>query len=131
MKVMLPIADKKKGNETVARGFHNASYVCIYDSQSKSMDRMPVKAVFSNPGELGKELQQIGVSTVISGYLPPMALRLFARSGLEVFRARGTNVTENINFFIQNQLESFTTQKARETWGCNSSCGSCSSTTCN
>ncbi|WP_346856825.1 NifB/NifX family molybdenum-iron cluster-binding protein [uncultured Draconibacterium sp.] len=130
MKVMLPIAEKKRGKETVARGFHNASYVCIYDSQSKSFDWMPVKEVSPNPGDFTKELQRMGINTVISGYLPPMALQIFARSGLEVFRARGTNVKENISYFIHNQLESFTTQAARETWGCNSSCGSCSSTSC-
>lgn len=131
MKVMLPIADKERGKETVARGFHNASHVCVYDSHSKSFDWMPVKSISENPGDFTRELQRMGISTVISAYLPPMALRIFARSGLDVYRARGTKLDENIRFFVQNQLESFTTQSARETWGCNSSCGSCSSTSCN
>ena len=130
MKVMLPIAEREGGKETVAQGFHNAQYVCIYDYQNKSFEWMPVKKISSNPGDLSKELQRMGISKVISTYLPPMALRIFARSGLDVYRARGTNVEENITFLKHNQLESFTTQAARETWGCESSCGSCSSTSC-
>ncbi len=131
MKIMLPIVDKKRGQETVAQGFHNARFICIYDSQRKSFDWMPAKAISSNPGEFSEELKRMGISTVISAYLPPMALRIFTRSGLAVYRARGTNVEENISFFNHNQLESFTSQAAREMWGCESSCSSCSSTSCN
>jgi predicted Fe-Mo cluster-binding NifX family protein len=130
MKVMLPIADKKSGKETVARGFHNAQYICIYDSHSKSFEWMAAKEMNHNPGDFSRELQRLGIKTVISAYLPPMALRIFARNGLDVYKARGINVEENIGFFSRNQLESFTTQEARETWGCKSSCGSCSSTSC-
>lgn len=127
---MLPIADKEIGKETVARGFHNARYVCIYDSQSKVFEWMPVQDISSNAGDLGKELKGMGIGTIISTYLPPMTLRIFARSGLEVYKARGTNLKENISFFKRKQLESFTTQAAREMWGCESSCGTCSSTSC-
>jgi predicted Fe-Mo cluster-binding NifX family protein len=130
MKVMLPIAEKEKGKETVAPGFHNARYICIYDSQSKSFDWIEAKKINSNPGDFSKELRRMGISKVISTYLPPMALRIFARSGMEVYKARGTNVTENINFFSNNQLELFTNQTATEMRSCESGCGSCSSTSC-
>lgn len=131
MKVMLPIVDNERGKEKVARGFHNARYICIYDSKTKMFDWLPTKSISSNPGDFSKQVQQMGINTVISSYLPPLALRIFARSGLDAFKARGSSVEENIRFFSNNQLETFTTQAARETWACTTSCSSCSSTSCN
>ncbi len=130
MKVMLPVAEKKRGREKLARGFHNASYVCIYDLEGKSFEWKKAAEVSPRPGDFTSELKRLGVDTIISSYLPPMVLQIFTRNGLQVFKARGTNVTENIDFFTQNQLESFTSQTARELWGCESGCHSCSSTSC-
>lgn len=128
---MLPIEDNKKGKEKVARGFHNARSICIYDSKTQIFERMSARSLSENPGDFGRQIKQMGIRTVISAYMPPMALRIFAQSGLEAYKARGNSVQENICFFINNQLESFTTQSARETWGCQTSCSSCSSTSCN
>lgn len=130
MRVMLPVMDKEKGKETVAHGFHNARHVCIYDSRRKSFEWMPAKEISSNPGDFTKDLQRMGINSVISAYLPPMALRIFARNGLNVYKARGVNLAENISFFKLKQLESFTAQAAWEMWNCQSSCGTCSSTSC-
>jgi predicted Fe-Mo cluster-binding NifX family protein len=130
MKVMLPITDKEIGKETVARGFHNARYVCIYDSKSEVFEWMPAKAVSPNPGDFTKELQRMGIDLIISAYMPPVALRIFARNGLEVYKSRGINVIENIEFLKRNQLETFTPESVRQIWGCESGCGSCNSKSC-
>ncbi|WP_297091635.1 hypothetical protein [uncultured Draconibacterium sp.] len=130
MKVMLPIANRETGKEKIAHGFHNARFVCIYDSDRESFEWKKVTEISPNPGEFTHELKRMGISTIISSYLPPMVLQVFTRNGLSVFKARGSNVNRNIDFFTQNQLESFTSKAARELWGCESGCNSCSSTAC-
>ncbi|MDX8338733.1 hypothetical protein SLH46_06045 [Draconibacterium sp. IB214405] len=130
MRVMLPITEKETEKAKIARGFHNARFVCIYDSELNSFECKETKEISPNPGDLTQELKRMGINNVISGYLPPMVLQIFTRNGLSVFKARGSNVTKNIDFFTQNQLESFTSQAARELWGCESGCNSCSSTSC-
>lgn len=122
---MLPIVDKKSGREKVAQGFHNAKEVCIYDSLSNSYEWMRAQEISKNPGDFSNELKRLGIKTVISCYMPPMALRIFARSGLNVYKARGNSVTENVRFFRKKQLEPFTSQATREMWGCSGSCGTC------
>lgn len=126
MRVMLPIEESGR----LARGFHNASKVCIYDSSKECSEWKNVSEINLKPGEFTSELAKIGVDTVISGYLPPMVLQLFARCGVEVLKARGSNLEENISFFSKNQLEEFTSEFSREMWGCNSGCGSCNSKSC-
>jgi len=130
MRVMLPVEEKKRGKEKIAHGFHNARYVCIYDSEGNSFEWKETSEISPNPGDFTNELKRLGINTIISSYLPPMVLQIFTRNGLQVFKARGNNVTENIDFFSQNQLESFTSKAARELWRCDSSCHSCSSTSC-
>lgn len=128
---MFPIEDNKSGKEKIAPGFHNARCIYIYDSKTKILEIVSTASFSAKPGDFSKQIQQLGVSSVISTYMPPFALRVFARSGLDAYKARGNSVQENICFFINNQLESFSNESVRETWGCQSNCGSCGSTSCN
>nr|WP_319571834.1 hypothetical protein [uncultured Draconibacterium sp.] len=130
MRVLLPVAGEETGSEKIARGFHNAKLVCIYDSESKAFEWKETSEISPNPGDLTHELKRLQINTIISGYIPPMVLQIFTRNGFSVLKARGRSVQKNISFFTQNQLESFTSQAARELWGCQSSCNSCSSTSC-
>lgn len=130
MRVMLPVAGKETGKEKIARGFHNARFVCIYDSDSKVFEWKETAKISANPGDLTNELKRLQINAIISGYIPPMVLQIFTRNGFSVLKARGSNVHENIGFFTRNQLESFTSKAARELWGCDTGCNSCSSTSC-
>ena len=130
MRVMLPVTDRETERAKIAHGFHSARFVCIYDSEMKSFECRETKKISTNPGNLTLELKRMGINTIISGYLPPMVLQIFTRNGLSVFKARGNNVNKNIDFFTHGQLESFTSQAARELWRCESGCHSCSSSSC-
>jgi len=63
--------------------------------------------------------------------MPPIALQIFARNGIEVYKAKSETVSENIAFLQNNQLELSTSQVAREIQACNHLCSSCSLTSCN
>lgn len=127
MKVILPVIEK----ETVAEGFRNALFVCIYNSHDNSFEWLSTNKLYAGEGDLGEEIKHMGVDSVISGDMTPIALQIFIRNGIEVFKAKSDKVSENIEFFQKNQLELFTSQLAREIQACNNSCSSCSSTTCN
>ena len=81
MRVLLPIAGKDTEREKIARGFHNAKLVCIYDSESKVFEWKQTAEISPNPGDLTHELKRLQINTIISGYIPPMVLQIFTRNG--------------------------------------------------
>jgi len=132
MKVILPVIDNKEDKHIVAGSFHNADYVCIYDLDSEQYEWKETSAISKSFGNLSVDLKQNGIYTVISNYVPSMALRLFVESGLRVFRAKSGVVKDNIQMLMNGQLDNFTFSMASSgADGCSSSCSSCSSTTCN
>lgn len=132
MKVILPVIDNGTDKHIVAGSFHNANFVCIYDLETKQYEWSPTKEITESFGNLSVELKRKGIHTVISNYVPMMALRLFVESGLRVFRAKSGKVGDNIKMLMDGQLDSFTFSMAAATGGgCSSSCSSCSSTSCN
>jgi len=127
MKVILPVIEK----EIVAEGFRNALFMCIYDSRDNSFEWLSTARLNVGDRDLGEEIKLMGVNSVISSNMTPIALQIFARNGIEVFKAKSDIVSENIAFLQNNQLELFTSQIAREIQACNNSCSSCSSKSCN
>jgi len=130
MKVMIPINKNETGKECVANGFHNARMVCVYDYSSSASECMASNRIYVNSGNLIDQIKEMGIEAVISSYLPPMTLRIFEQGGITVFRARGKDVEENIDFLKNAQLEYFSTEESREMWNCESGCSSCNSKSC-
>lgn len=130
MKVMIPINKNETGSEFVANGFHNAPMVCVYDYSSNASECMASNRIYVNSGNLIDQIKEMGIEAVISSYLPPMTLRIFEQGGLTVFRARGKDVEENIDFLKNAQLEYFSTEESRQMWNCESGCSSCNSKSC-
>lgn len=131
MKVILPILERERGKETIAKGFHNARYMCIYDSESKTYTWKNAAEIISETIDLSRDFEAMGIDSVICGYLPPMVWQIFSRSHLKIYRPRGNSFSENIEFFEKNQLELFSTGAAHEAWGkCGSGCSSCNSKSC-
>jgi predicted Fe-Mo cluster-binding NifX family protein len=129
MRVIIPVIDNKNGKNSIAAGFHNAEYVCIYDCASETYEWLPTKTITST-GRLGLELKSKEIGTVISRDMPLMALGVFTDNGLKVLKALGTNLLNNIELFQKNQLEPITAQTSLEMSSCGGSCKSCN-TKCN
>jgi len=127
---MLPVIDKENSKEGVTDGFRNARFVCIFDSQDNSIEWVSASKLNTDDGDLSNEIKRMGINAIISNKMTPIALQIFARNGIEVFKAKSEHVSENIAFLQNNQLELFTRQVAREIQECNSSCSSCRSS-CN
>lgn len=131
MKVIIPVTDNQAGKNNIAPRFHNAEYVCVYDCESNAFEWHKTKEVNKSGSNLGEELVNKQIFSVISLQMPAMALGVFIDNGLKVYKAVGTNVLANIELFRNNQLEPYSTDESRMVSACNGSCGSCSSTSCN
>lgn len=126
MKVILPILEKRKGKATIAKGFHNARFMCIYDSEAKTYSWKNAEEIIAGTTDLSREFESMGIDSVICGYLPPMVWQIFSRSHLRIYRPRGNSFSENIDFFDKNQLELFSNGAANKAWQeCGRSCASC------
>lgn len=128
---MIPVIGKEEGNAKVAEGFRLATSVCISDSDKKELEWISANELNTGNGDFSDDIKRLGTFAIISRSMAPIALQIFARNEIEVFKAKGTDISENIDFFQKKQLELLTTQEAREMQACDSSCSSCSSTSCN
>lgn len=128
MKVILPVIDDQRARNMLANGFHNARFVCIYDSQTHDTEWCSINEISEKFGNLTLGLKKRGIYTVISPRMPLMALALFIESGLKVFRSEGKNVEENILLLNNNQLKPYEVYDATGMSSCaGGSCNSCSS----
>jgi predicted Fe-Mo cluster-binding NifX family protein len=126
MKVMIPVVDKSGSKENIASGFISTEYSCIYDCESKSYEWKTAREISPEAGNLSLKLKQQGIKCIISQEMPLLALMLFQDSGLQVYKARGNNLEENVKLFHSNQLEPFTIQSSlSSTMNCASACSSC------
>ncbi|MFB6317239.1 NifB/NifX family molybdenum-iron cluster-binding protein [Saccharicrinis sp. FJH54] len=131
MKVIIPVVDADRSRNVLAASFHNAAFAAIYDTESKMMVWIETRSISEDVGNISLGLKRMGIAAVISQQMPPMALGLFVESGISVFKAESDDLQENILCFIDENLELFSSQMAFEnSASCSSSCGSCSSTSC-
>lgn len=130
MKVMLPVLIDKKGEIQIAQGFHNTKNICIYDCTEDEYECIPTNNIKNNIGDFSIQLKLNGIDSIISYTMPPLALRLFTTNGLNVFKAEGTSIEENITHFQNSKLNQFAIEETNNPGSCGSSCNSCSST-CN
>lgn len=131
MKVIIPVVDMERSRNVLAKSFHYSAFASVYDTDSKMMEWIETSSISENVGNISLGLRKMGISAVISQQMPPMALGLFVESGINVFRAESDDLQENILCYIDEDLDLFSSQMAFETTpSCSSSCGSCSSTTC-
>ena len=126
MKVIIPITDCKCSESPRVDEFKNASLACIYDCNTKTSEMVPIKDLIRNAGNLTLELKSKGIFTVISPRMSYMSLSLFLDSQLQVFKSQGANLEDNIQMYLDNQLEPFNIFAGVGSSGCSpSACSSC------
>lgn len=132
MKIMIPVNNVSEGKYDIAKGFINSDVACVYDCKNKTYEWLNNNELSANVGNLSLELKRRGIYTIISSHISIMALGLFVESGMNVYKAHGTDVLENIKLYEADQLETFTSALSMKHNGCSPvSCASCASTTCN
>jgi hypothetical protein len=56
MKVILPVLDDKEKKFDLAKGIHNAAYLCIYDCANKSYEWLTTDELSNKPDNLSLAL---------------------------------------------------------------------------
>ncbi len=131
MKIILPVLDNTDRKFELAKGIHNAAFLCVYDCENKTYEWLTTAELSNKPGNLSLALKRKGIFTVICKQMPVIALGLFMESGLKVYHACGNQLEENIKFFENQQLQPFSAVSALAIQACSSgACGSCKSS-CN
>jgi predicted Fe-Mo cluster-binding NifX family protein len=130
MKIIIPVVDNFLGRYTVSPSFMQTDFICFYDSEKQSFEWMATKEISQKAGNLSLALKQRGVSGTICTHMSLMALSLFVESGFTVFKGKGTDVKENIEAFVNRELEPYTARDSFASDACSGSCRSCGST-CN
>ncbi|MDW7694862.1 hypothetical protein R9C00_08915 [Flammeovirgaceae bacterium SG7u.111] len=128
MKVIIPVVENKNTSHLTVDEFRNASKACIYDCATKTRDLVSIDQLIKNAGNLTVELKAKGIHTVISPNMSFFSLSLFLDSELKVFKAKGLNLEDNIQLYVENQLEPYNRYAGFGVPGCSpSACSSCAS----
>lgn len=128
MNIIIPVIDDNIGKHTMAKGFHTTEDVCVYNTLNNSYEWLKNKDISSIEENLSVSLKRKGIYTIITSQMPFMAFRLFKESGLLVYKSKGKSLEQNIQSYLNNELEAFTPQIHLGTPY--SACGSCSSSSC-
>lgn len=126
MKIIIPVVDNNKEKESLAPGFLNSKFFCIYDCSRKSCEWISADEISDTAGDFTNGLKDRGISKVICSRIPTLAWHLLTKNGYKVYKAQGSDLDENISLFNQNSLKLIAIGAGRDP-GCNGTCDSCSS----
>lgn len=125
---MLPVVDKQQNKYVMADGFHNAKYVCIFNSENETYNWLEADEISNKPGGFTSGLTDRGISSVICQNISPMLLTMFRRSDIKVWKANNDNLAKNLRLFQLHKLNTFSAEECRIAQTCDShSCSSCGS----
>ncbi len=131
MKVCLPIlgeGDLKKA--LMAFDFYKTQHYCIYDMDT---DESTIYSLAESDSIYltMSEIKKMEIQAIITPNLRPMAAKILFENEIEVYKAAGAEVLENISLYKRGFLKDFTAAMVEEPKGCASgSCSSCSSDSC-
>jgi len=131
MKVALPIIDISSNRNILAGGLNVNGSICLYDVDSKSGSWIKTTDLAANMGELLPALEALAISVIITRQIHPMALKILANKGFEVYKAKGNQLEENIQFFQNRKLDLYSHEAAMELATiCGGECTTCSTDVC-
>jgi predicted Fe-Mo cluster-binding NifX family protein len=127
MKVLLPVNDSEKNMDSLVHSPDKSEYACIYDTQSKASEFIPMNNISAKIGNLCLAMKRKGIDAMICRTLPDLAVELFTTMGIEIYQANGVTVNENVKNFADKLLPSLSYQYRMASSCSSSSCSSCSS----
>lgn len=131
MKVALPIIDIASNRNVLASGLNANGSICLYDTVSKSGNWIKTTDLASNMGELLPALERLEISVIITIQIHPMALKVLANKGFEVYKAKGNLIEENIEYYQNKKLDLYSYEAAMKlATVCGGECSTCSTDVC-
>lgn len=131
MKVALPIIDISSNRNILAGGLNVNGSICLYDVDANSGSWIKTTDLAPNMGELLPALEALAISVIITRQIHPMALKILANKGFDVYKAKGNQLEENIQFFQSKKLDLYSHESAMELATiCGGECSTCSTDVC-
>jgi predicted Fe-Mo cluster-binding NifX family protein len=82
-------------------------------------------------GELLPALEALAISVIITRQIHPMALKILANKGFNVYKAIGNQLEDNIQLYQNSKLDLYSHEAAMELATiCGGECTSCSTNVC-
>lgn len=126
MKIAIPVIDNKLQRHRIAGGFSVIGYLCIFDTEKQEALWMKTIDLAANMGDLLPALERENISNIITRQIQPMALKVLANRGFNVFKSNGDSLDVNIHFLSKNELMPFDMDAAMEFASvCGGECGDC------
>ena len=126
MKIAIPVVDTDKKKNIIAAGLNVLGSLCIYDPDVQTSIWVKTLDLAPNMGMLLPALEEKKVLVIISQQVHPIALKVFVKSGFDVFRAIGRDVKTNLQLWESGKLVMFNTESNIEfSEMCGDVCDSC------
>lgn len=132
MKIAIPVVNTNDHKYDIAPGFNTTPYMCVYDSGAGEYNWFSTEEVLSKGENIVSYFEKNNLNAIITSMMKPMALSLFNRMGIKVYKSESNNLVENVLSFEQDELFRYTSDDAIATaHTCGGSCKSCSTPSAN
>lgn len=126
MKIAIPVVDTDKKKNIIAAGLNVLGSLCIYDPDVQTSIWVKILDLAPNMGMLLPALEEKKVLVIISQQVHPIALKVFVKSGFDVFRAIGRDVKTNLQLWESGKLVMFNIESNIDfSEECGDTCDSC------
>lgn len=130
MKILFPVINNTSEKDVLAPGLQKTKYVGIYSKDLGTWQHVHIDDLATGLSTLPAIFKANDIFSVVSSHVRPLALQIFQRCGITVYEPKGSQLQENIDLFLQGDLDAYSIEASRELLGCNGECGPCS-TDCN
>jgi len=131
MNIAIPIQDIKTNKNLIASGLNANGSICLYNIDTNIGNWLNTKDLAPNMGELLPALEALAVSVIITRQIHPMALKILANKGFNVYKAIGNQLEDNIQLYQNSKLDLYSHEAAMElATVCGGECTSCSTDVC-
>lgn len=129
MKIAIPVVDSSDHKYKIAPGFNVTPYFCIYDTGQGEYFWMHTDEVLNNGENIVTYFRKQNLGVIITSMMKPMALKLFNRMGITVYKSENEDLSSNIKHFELNKLSEYTTEEAvANSNACGGECNTCDTT---
>jgi predicted Fe-Mo cluster-binding NifX family protein len=129
MKIAIPVVNSSDHKYDIAPGFNVTPYFCIYDTGQGEYFWMHTDEVLNNGENIVTYFRKQNLGIIITSMMKPMALKLFNRMGISVYKSEIGDLRENIESFKMEKLSQYTTEEAvASSNACGGECSACDTT---
>jgi len=121
MKVGFPLINESE----LANDFAHSAYIGIFDTSTGKKNILPTGMDLNNEKIVFQSLFQNELNMVISPFYTFMSLRVFKENNVVTYKAKGSTVDANLQFYNSGKMKPFDIYESLLTGECAKDCLSC------